>query len=83
MYKRQVLFQDNYAVQEVLTEHVFSTTESYEFKLVLVNTLSNQSVVNLSLIHIYKFTDFVRIGLPLNIITFLISIFLIPLIWPF
>lgn len=31
----------------------------------------------------YKFTDFVRIGLPLNIITFLISIFLIPLIWPF
>ena len=27
----------------------------------------------------YKFTDFVRIGLPLNIITFLISIFLIPL----
>lgn len=31
----------------------------------------------------YKFTDFVRIGLPLNIITFLISVFLIPLIWPF
>lgn len=31
----------------------------------------------------YKFTDFVRIGLPLNIITFFISIFLIPLIWPF
>ncbi len=31
----------------------------------------------------YKFTDFVRIGLPLNIIAFLISIFLIPLIWPF
>lgn len=31
----------------------------------------------------YKFTDFVRIGLPLNIITFLISIFLVPLIWPF
>ena len=27
----------------------------------------------------YKFTDFVRIGLPLNIITFLISIILIPL----
>lgn len=31
----------------------------------------------------YKFMDFVRIGLPLNIISFLISIFLIPLIWPF
>ena len=30
-----------------------------------------------------KFTDFVRIGLPLNIITFLISVFLIPQIWPF
>lgn len=31
----------------------------------------------------YKFTDFVRIGLPLNIMTFLISIFLIPMIWKF
>lgn len=31
----------------------------------------------------YKFTDFVRIGLPLNIISFLISVFIIPLIWPF
>ena len=31
----------------------------------------------------YKFTDFVRIGLPLNIITFLISVFLVPVIWPF
>ena len=31
----------------------------------------------------YKFTDFVRVGLPLNIIVFLISIFLIPLLWPF
>ncbi len=31
----------------------------------------------------YKFTDFVRIGLPMNIITFLISIFLIPLMWHF
>ena len=29
----------------------------------------------------YKFTDFVRIGLPLNLITFLISVFVIPLIW--
>lgn len=31
----------------------------------------------------YKFTDFVKIGLPLNLITFLISVFVIPLIWEF
>lgn len=31
----------------------------------------------------YKFTDFVRIGLPLNIIIFLLSIVLIPLFWNF
>ena len=31
----------------------------------------------------YKFTDFVKIGLPLNLITFLISVFMIPLIWKF
>lgn len=31
----------------------------------------------------YKFTDFVRVGLPLNIIAFLISIFMIPMIWQF
>lgn len=31
----------------------------------------------------YKFTDFIKIGLPLNIICFLISVFLIPLIWKF
>ncbi len=31
----------------------------------------------------YKFMDFVKIGLPLNMITFLISVFLIPLIWKF
>ncbi len=31
----------------------------------------------------YKFTDFVRIGLPLNVITFLLSIILIPLFWDF
>ncbi|SEG20788.1 SLC13 family permease [Parabacteroides chinchillae] len=31
----------------------------------------------------YKFTDFVKIGLPLNLITFLISIFVIPMIWKF
>ena len=31
----------------------------------------------------YKFTDFVKIGLPLNIIAFLISVFVIPMIWKF
>jgi len=31
----------------------------------------------------YKFTDFVKIGLPLNIIAFLISVFVIPMIWEF
>ena len=31
----------------------------------------------------YKFTDFVKVGLPLNIITFLISVFVIPMIWKF
>ncbi len=31
----------------------------------------------------YKFTDFVKIGLPLNVITFLVSVILIPMIWSF
>lgn len=31
----------------------------------------------------YKFTDFTRVGLPLNLIAFLISIFVIPMIWKF
>ena len=31
----------------------------------------------------YKFTDFVKIGLPLNIISFLLSTFLVPLMWEF
>lgn len=31
----------------------------------------------------YKFTDFLRVGLPLNLITFIVSMILIPLIWPF
>ncbi|MCR5851397.1 MAG: SLC13 family permease [Bacteroidaceae bacterium] len=30
----------------------------------------------------YRFTDYVKVGLPLNIIVFLISIFVIPIIWP-
>ncbi|MCH5327806.1 MAG: SLC13/DASS family transporter [Coprobacter sp.] len=31
----------------------------------------------------YKFTDFVRFGLPLNFITFILSVFLVPLFWAF
>ena len=31
----------------------------------------------------YKYTDFVRIGLPLNIILFGVTVYLIPLFWPF
>ena len=30
----------------------------------------------------YRFTDYTKVGLPLNIIVFLISIFVIPIIWP-
>ena len=49
----------------------FSTPIGYQTNLIV------QGIGN------YKFTDFVRIGLPLNIIAFLISIFVIPQIWPF
>lgn len=31
----------------------------------------------------YKFTDFVKVGLPLNLIVFLLSVFLIPIFWNF
>ncbi len=31
----------------------------------------------------YRFADFTRVGLPLNIITFIVSIVLIPIIWHF
>ena len=31
----------------------------------------------------YRFTDFVRVGLPLNLLVALVSILLIPQIWPF
>lgn len=30
----------------------------------------------------YKFTDYFKVGLPLNIIVFIISIFIIPILWP-
>ena len=31
----------------------------------------------------YKFTDYVKVGLPLNVLTFIVTIILVPLIWPF
>mgnify|MGYP001421951005 CR=1 FL=1 len=31
----------------------------------------------------YKFADFVKFGLPLNLICFVLSVYLIPLFWPF
>ena len=49
----------------------FSTPIGYQTNLIV------QGIGN------YKFMDFVRIGLPLNIITFLISVILIPMIWNF
>lgn len=49
----------------------FSTPIGYQTNLIV------QGIGN------YKFMDFVRIGLPLNIMTFLISIILIPMIWSF
>ena len=49
----------------------FSTPIGYQTNLIV------QGIGN------YKFTDFVRVGLPLNILTFIISVILIPMIWPF
>lgn len=49
----------------------FSTPIGYQTNLIV------QGIGN------YKFTDFIRVGLPLNILTFIISVLLIPLIWPF
>lgn len=49
----------------------FSTPIGYQTNLIV------QGVGN------YKFTDFVRAGLPLNIIVFLLSVFLIPVFWEF
>ncbi len=49
----------------------FSTPIGYQTNL-LVQGLGN-----------YKFGDYVKTGIPLNIIAFIISVTLIPLIWPF
>ena len=49
----------------------FSTPIGYQTNLIV------QGIGN------YKFTDFVRFGLPLNFITFILSVFLVPLFWEF
>ena len=49
----------------------FSTPIGYQTNLIV------QGIGN------YKFTDFVKVGLPMNLIVFLLSIFLIPLFWAF
>ncbi|NLZ72330.1 MAG: TRAP transporter large permease subunit, partial [Bacteroidales bacterium] len=49
----------------------FSTPIGYQTNLIV------QGIGN------YKFTDFVKVGLPLNILTFIVTILVVPLIWPF
>ena len=49
----------------------FSTPIGYQTNLIV------QGIGN------YKFMDFVRVGLPLNFLAFIISVLLVPLIWPF
>ncbi|MDD7233482.1 MAG: SLC13/DASS family transporter, partial [Bacteroidales bacterium] len=31
----------------------------------------------------YRFSDFIKIGLPLNLIVMALSVWLIPIFWPF
>jgi di/tricarboxylate transporter len=49
----------------------FSTPIGYQTNL-LVQGLGN-----------YKFGDYIKVGLPMNLIAFIISVTLIPMIWPF
>ncbi len=49
----------------------FSTPIGYQTNMIV------QAIGN------YKFRDYLRIGIPMNILAFLISVFLIPLIWKF
>ncbi len=49
----------------------FSTPIGYQTNLIV------QGIGN------YKFTDFVKVGLPMNLIVFFLSIFLVPLFWEF
>ena len=49
----------------------FSTPIGYQTNLIVQNVGG------------YRFSDFLRVGLPLNLIAFVLSVLLIPLIWPF
>ena len=49
----------------------FSTPIGYQTNLIV------QGVGN------YRFADFVRIGLPLNLLTLIITVTFVPLFWPF
>ncbi len=49
----------------------FSTPIGYQTNLIV------QAIGN------YKFRDYLRVGLPLNVIAFLISLFMIPIFWKF
>lgn len=49
----------------------FSTPIGYQTNLIV------QGIGN------YRFGDFVRVGLPLNLMTLIVSVTLVPLIWPF
>ncbi|RPI46389.1 MAG: TRAP transporter large permease subunit, partial [Bacteroidetes bacterium] len=49
----------------------FSTPIGYQTNLIV------QSIGN------YKFRDFWKIGLPLNILVFIVSLIVIPRFWPF
>jgi di/tricarboxylate transporter len=31
----------------------------------------------------YKFSDFIKVGLPLNVLLMLVAVYIIPMIWPF
>jgi di/tricarboxylate transporter len=49
----------------------FSTPVGYQTNLIV------QAIGN------YKFTDYLKIGLPLNLLAFLLSMLLIPYFWTF
>ena len=49
----------------------FSTPIGYQTNLIV------QGIGN------YRFSDFVKVGLPLNLIALILTVLLVPLIWPF
>jgi di/tricarboxylate transporter len=55
----------------IVTSASFSTPIGYQTNMIV------QAIGN------YNFRDYLRAGLPLNLIVFFISVYLIPLIWKF